>query len=335
MLKRSAFGLLAATLILAGCGGGGSSSAPSYSGPTGTVSVTNTTEGNTAAGFVATEALSSGFLDTTNVYTPAFSASTNSTNPPNLRAFSTLAKKYADMAFKLNPPNLNVPAGTSYSSSQPCDSGNITGSVVYQNTYPEAGSSITFTFNSCVLLGVKLTGSLKLNINSYTAGGSAFTASYSFNRLTTTIVSSGDYAMMHGGFTASITDDGSLFSSSVTGTSMYSKTSVSGTVNEAQLSNFSYVDTYDYGGTGAVTLDHDFTIASTNIGGSVTVNTVTAFSIPSGSSYPTSGQIIVTGASNAKVRLTAQADGVNVYVEYDLNGDDIYESNATVTWASL
>ncbi len=334
MFKRTAIGLIAATLILTGCGGGDSSSSPSYSGPTGAVTVTSTTEANTVAGFAASQALSSSMSSLSGTYTP-FTANDGMLN---LQSLGTLAQKYANMAFKVDISGTTLlPTGVSSSQTQACTtSGNIT--VTYEAasaaTYPSSGDSVTFAFNSCVESNIMLSGSMKLTVNTYTSG-SAFSATYTFNQLKTTLISTGDYSMIHGDYTASISDSSTLFEASLTGTSLYFEASISGTTGQALLSNFSYVDTYTYA-SGDWSMDHDFTFASTDLGGSVNVNTVTPFVVPAANTYPTSGQMVVTGAGGAKIRLTAQPDGTNVYVEYDIVPvDGVYESNTTVAWSSL
>lgn len=333
MLKQSLIGIFAASLILAGCGDSGGSSAPSYTGPTGVISITSTSEGDSATALALSEALDNGMSTLSGTYTP-FAPGPVSVSPPNLTA---LAKKYGEMAMKLDVSALAAaPTGVTASQTFACSvSGNITATATASDpyAYPQAGDSVSYTFNSCVESpGIVLTGSLGLTINSYTSG-SAFSATYSYNRLKVTQTSTGNYGLIHGGYTASITDTGSLFTGSLTGTSMYTESSTGGVVQQAELSNFSYVDTLDTSWN--VTLDHDFTVASTEIGGSITATTVTKFTIYYPDLYPTSGELIVTGANNAKVRLTA-VDNTSVTLEYDLDGNGTYEVGpTTVAWSSL
>jgi len=50
--------------------------------------------------------------------------------------------------------------------------------------------------------------------------------------------------------------------------------------------------------------------------------------------YPSSGQILATGAANSKMRLTAQ-NATTVLIEVDANGDDAYETMVTRPWSDL
>jgi len=333
MHKTTAIGLLLATMLLAGCGGGSSSSA--YSGPTAAVAVTTTQEADVVAGYAASAATSSSMSTLTSNYTPLTGSSTAAISP-SPATLGNLARRFADMAFKAESSTAAPLAGVTQSQTQACPGGGtvtITVSVSNPNaTQPSAGDSVKFAFHNCAAAGYMTTGSIKFVIKTYTAS-SNFSASYSFSNFKETNIATGDYLKITGGYTAGITI-GTDFTYSLTGNSIVFEASISGTVNQLRYSNFSFVDILY--GTGDVSFDHDFTVASTEIGGSITVNTVTAFVIPAANTYPTSGQLVVTGANNAKVRLTAQPDGVNVFVEYDIVPvDGIYESNATVPWASL
>lgn len=50
--------------------------------------------------------------------------------------------------------------------------------------------------------------------------------------------------------------------------------------------------------------------------------------------YPSSGQILATGAANSRMRLTAQ-DAATVLIELDANGDGAYETMMTKPWSEL
>ena len=84
------------------------------------------------------------------------------------------------------------------------------------------------------------------------------------------------------------------------------------------------------------TYDHDFTIASEAVGGTIMVETLEPLYQTSNDNHPTAGEFVVTGDAGAKVNLTAQPDGTSVYIEYDINPvDGVYESNATLLWDNL
>jgi hypothetical protein len=79
------------------------------------------------------------------------------------------------------------------------------------------------------------------------------------------------------------------------------------------------------------------TIESTLIGGFVSFDSTTAFEGDYDiSDNPTSGVLLITSIDdNSKARLTAQADGVDVLIEVDANGDDIYETSYMRLWSEL
>jgi len=67
---------------------------------------------------------------------------------------------------------------------------------------------------------------------------------------------------------------------------------------------------------------------------SISIATVSAFVQPSSATYPVSGQAIVTGAANSKVRLTVQ-NATSVLIELDADGNGIYETSITRLWSQL
>lgn len=65
--------------------------------------------------------------------------------------------------------------------------------------------------------------------------------------------------------------------------------------------------------------------------GFVGVSTPTPFHYPAGSTYPSSGTMIVTGASNGRARLTV-SDSTTYIVDVDADGDGTYEISGSHTW---
>ena len=76
------------------------------------------------------------------------------------------------------------------------------------------------------------------------------------------------------------------------------------------------------------------TMTAQSLGGSITISTPQALVQLSSDTYPSAGQVIVTGASGSAVRVTV-LDNTQVKVDLDANGDGTYESTATVAWTSL
>jgi hypothetical protein len=69
--------------------------------------------------------------------------------------------------------------------------------------------------------------------------------------------------------------------------------------------------------------------------GYVDLVTTTVFSVATGDIFPSSGQLVVTGAANSKARLTALSS-TQFQVEVDADGDDIYETTVgPIDWTSV
>jgi hypothetical protein len=65
--------------------------------------------------------------------------------------------------------------------------------------------------------------------------------------------------------------------------------------------------------------------------GYVDIATIDALRINNSDQFPSSGQIIITGASGSKARLTATSN-TEYTLEVDADGDDIYEIGTTENW---
>ncbi|PIY28822.1 MAG: hypothetical protein COZ09_07905 [Comamonadaceae bacterium CG_4_10_14_3_um_filter_60_42] len=89
--------------------------------------------------------------------------------------------------------------------------------------------------------------------------------------------------------------------------------------------NYSYATSYSLNG--AVT-------SSAMASQTLMFNTITPFVEFSDDLYPSSGVLLITGAANAQLRLTA-INSSQVTQELDANGDGSFEGNKTVYWSSL
>ena len=65
--------------------------------------------------------------------------------------------------------------------------------------------------------------------------------------------------------------------------------------------------------------------------GYVDIATIDALRINYSDQFPSSGQIIITGASGSKARQTAISN-TQYSLEVDADGDDIYETVTTENW---
>ncbi len=100
------------------------------------------------------------------------------------------------------------------------------------------------------------------------------------------------------------------------------------------LSNFSTTVTENAGMfPSSYTTDAMGTLTSTQFDGSVTYDTPVVFE-SIGDAYPYAGELLVTGANNATVRLIA-LDEVNVRIEADYDGDGAVDAIIDTTWDTL
>lgn len=77
------------------------------------------------------------------------------------------------------------------------------------------------------------------------------------------------------------------------------------------------------------------TLSSTALGAmSVTISTVSPLVTAEGDPYPSSGQILVSGAGNSKARLTVQ-NASSVLIELDADGNGSYEVSKVVAWSDI
>lgn len=102
--------------------------------------------------------------------------------------------------------------------------------------------------------------------------------------------------------------------------------------NKTELTNFSLKRDQVYS-SGIVTYDSNFTVASTVIGGSITVVTTTPFVYTSPNVWPDSGIMTITGADGSTVTLTT-VDSSSVIIDYTL-ADGSSGTSGVIPWGSL
>ena len=117
---------------------------------------------------------------------------------------------------------------------------------------------------------------------------------------------------------------------SISGTSM---TTVS-TMSSVTMTNFLTAQSVD---TSVVpepyTLDSSGTVDSSAIGGVIAYTTPVTFQ-GMGAAYPFAGQLLITGAGGATIRLIA-LDATNVRIETDTDGDGTVDSTEETTWDDI
>jgi len=108
-----------------------------------------------------------------------------------------------------------------------------------------------------------------------------------------------------------------------------------GTVTE-RLGNFTLVASFDASGeTDDITLNY----ASTKIGGSVNVSTITPCVTDSSKQFPGTGTLSLTGASASKIQVTINGDETlatpQVKIDLDADGNGAFETTLERNWADL
>ncbi|OFZ67659.1 MAG: hypothetical protein A2V79_10835 [Betaproteobacteria bacterium RBG_16_56_24] len=202
------------------------------------------------------------------------------------------------------------------------------------------GDVASITFASCVesnpVAGTTtMNGGFSLTINSQTGGvlnantdmmegtaGSPLVESVamSFTNFTIVDTAPAETMTMNGGMTLSVTDNGTLLTATMSGTSFAMTSSTDGNFT---MKNFSIAATGDSPSATLLTDDYSFSVTMTtniaDLGGDVDITTPTPFT-GTGDYNPTAGVMLITGANGGTLTLTAQANGSAVAMVLDTDG---------------
>jgi hypothetical protein len=351
MLNKTGFSLIAASLLLAGCGGGGgggggstaTASSVGYDGPTAGVAMTDQASADEVASNTMAAAVDMDLADFTSGLMKSGTSSTASAG------IASYTKEMVDrgLALAAKTDLSTMAAGVTDTQVLDCAvSGTVTMSATAADeyNYPSAGDSFSMTANNCDDgYGEAMNGGFSVVFSSYTETAEAvsMTIKASYSNLTISSTSTSDYFLLNGGFTMSMNMNYSTYASSfsLSGDAILVKESYGGVVEQMAMTNFSFVDTFDESGN--LTVDHDYTFYSTDIGGYVTVATTTPIYFYAYDYYPSSGVVVITGDGGAKVRVTA-LDNTTVQFDYDLDADGEYgltdaddPASQTKAWTAL
>jgi hypothetical protein len=233
--------------------------------------------------------------------------------------------------------------GAVQSQTYPCtNGGTVTASVsdADNNGVVSAGDSVTITGNNCVEQEGTLTGSIAFGINNVTGtfGSTSYSASITMTFNGFNVSSSQFSANANGSLSLSASESGvnnistSVFTSSLSVTGAYagvtrSRTLTNYTATSARTPNstFGLVTSYTINGT---------LTSSALSSQSISFATTTPFVSLSSDYYPSSGVMVISGAANSKVKVSAQSNS-QVKLELDANGDDAYEGSTMLDWNTL
>jgi len=352
---------LVAALLLAACGGGaGGSPEPTSSRASVTISAANQDAVAAAAlnaAFGASSATLSVPLDSGG---RAFAAATDTAatgtanaQPRSIRtllldfaldaALAPLLERSAVKTALAARPLATVTA------SQPCRRGGsvtVTLNDIDNNQAPSAGDSASIAFSQCrPILGELVNGSISLTYSALTITPvrTDIAATLTFGDLSA-LSADGTYsiggsvslsASKQGAVTTAqlVVGAGGLTVSATTPTyadtvSLAGGLTIAATVDDAAVPPSG-------GAAGSRTVRVDGSVSSTRLaGGTIVINTVTPVKKYDIDAYPREGQIVITGAANSKLRLTAIST-TTLRIELDANGDGTYETSVDRAWGDV
>jgi hypothetical protein len=331
------------TLLLTACGGGGDDGEPAALAPSVSITASN-------QGAVARAAVDGGqAIGAAQVFQASDRATALAARPTptalRLGAMQGVVRKGLEAAFA---PQRTAAiaravqrAGVS-SSTEACAAG---GSITTSENDADnsmsltAGDGLSITFNQCKeTAGDMLSGALVFYVASVTSTASnnlQFGGTLEFQAITA--VSGQNTATIHGNVSVSIASTSTSFQ-------MTLGIGANGLTVGSTAPGYSDSIVYDPGMQLAVTQNEGTTPSSvvtlngmfsaSSIGGRVMVTTLQPVTQYSGDDHPSSGQLLVTGASGTHLRITALSN-TQAQLDLDANGDGTYEQSAVVTWLSL
>ncbi len=300
------------TLLLVGCGGGGGGgvvdSGVTYTGLTTPAVIVDTNAKILAEGVItgSTTGTAFGVISDDQEAQP---------NPTILDVARILANSVTQL--DISPSSATLPGAiVSDSGSDPCDGG---GSISFDLSIDDVTGDFSGTFNfiNCAEGGTTINGNATVSGSS---GGADFVINFTFNPIT--VVSGAE------SFTMSGTIGTSVSGSSVTITMDNVRLRNNNTQMVEWIENLTISVT-----------DNSSFLEMTITGryyhpehGYVDIATIDALRINDFDQFPSSGQIIITGASGSKARLTV-INNTQYDLDVDADGDGFYETHTTENWA--
>jgi hypothetical protein len=323
---------LASAALLTACGGGGGDSGASSPTPTATLSGANQET-------VAQDTAATAFMPMQGAQVLGGAAVTDD-GVVFAIAREQLGKLSTYMA-QAKSENLMGAAVASLTVS--CSSGSLTVAVTDadNNSQISAGDSLTVTSNTCVMPSGTVSGTLGFQINSLSGTSTtnySMGATMSFGNFTVTDTVRQFTVSANGSLTVNFnTTAVHTWTETVSTPSMTVSGSYLGMTRSRTLSNYSasatraphanYTYQTRYTLSGAVT--------TSALGNQTFLFATTTEFVKNGiDAYPSSGEMLITGANNGKLKVTAM-DNTQVNLALDADGNGTYDSPVTVSWSAL
>jgi hypothetical protein len=345
-VQRILIAAVVGAIGLVGCGGGGDGSGTSTpAGSAATVTITAANQGSVARATV--EGGQAFGQSQPFAVTGGTAAQAIDSTPAALRTglLQSVVRRGLLTAFGPRRSATIASAMRPAATTSSVDACSVSGSITTtfndadNNQALSGGDALTLTFDQCRESTDDLVnGGMIFTVGTVTSGSGSnlqFSGSLAFGQLTAT--SGAGVANIQGsvGVSAAITSSSFQIALTVGANALTVASSAPG-----------YVDTivYDPGmqlvvaaTDGAltqtdVTLNGSFTASS--IGGRVLVATVVPVRQLGADAYPSSGQVVVTGASGTRLRVTA-LNATSVQLELDANSDGAYEGSGVFDWNTL
>lgn len=319
--------LFGATLVACGGGGGESGGTDAPVAAPNAVAITDTNSNQVASdAFVVTNFAVSGANTATGLV--AFATGSAPTPTFSLRNF---AEDYLQRLRGRSSSQM-VTVQAVYTDPYVCSGGGSYADAwndVDNDLTDSAGDSYSTTYSNCVEAGITTNGAVSASLVSFSGsalGDYTMSGTFGFDNLSVSYT--GLSFNMNGGMSYSASRTGTNASATVSIPSLViTEPSGSATIANATLQYLQDESTLAY------SYSISATVSSTAAGGQVTVTTLTPFA-GTGTGYPVSGSIRMTGAAGSSVALTATGGG-NVRLDVDGNGDGITDSTTNTTWPAL
>jgi hypothetical protein len=322
----------AALFFLAACGGGGDDGDPAPFGATKTPLAINGS--NYVA--VATESVSAvGYvMDTSEIFTGATVSSDRL-----LIDFARAQTLKMPGRFAAAAP---IPSGAVINEVEACSGGGelrFALNDVNNNQDLDPGESLTIVAAQCVEFDSTINGTMAVQLVSMTGdpAGDVYSMNVTITLTDLSVTMPGGSALGNGSmamaFSMTAPNTGEM---ALTFDSLTTSGSFAGATYSRTMWDFKLRDTY----TMVNNVSRDSLTVSGVLGSSafdskaVTLSTLAPMVRVGSDDYPSSGQILATGAAGSKMRLTA-INAATVLIEADADGNGSYESSVTRPWSDL